>query len=144
MPGDGQQGDNVEGEMSEPICDCCEKTDGGWIQRCDCGNSGDLASAQDWCSRANAADTIESLTAELAALKERYRWIPVGERLPGLEGDPEEWCLVVRDGEVDAEATYRTTRLPVERDGWRWEGYNEDQHSQVTHWMPLPEPPDQP
>ena len=34
-----------------------------------------------------AVDTIEALTAELDALKEQYRWVPVSERLP------EEDCI---------------------------------------------------
>ena len=89
-----------------------------------------------------ALHTIESLEKENAALREAQRWIPVGERLPkicpSLQDDP-EWALVVRDGEVEIEATYRTERLA--ENGWRWDGYNEEQSLDVTHWVPLPPPP---
>jgi len=37
----------------KPPCGCCEDHDGVWWQSCDCGNSGDLASAAQWCETQN-------------------------------------------------------------------------------------------
>ena len=37
----------------------------------------------------DAADLIERLTAENAALREKQRWIPVTERMPEPEAEPE-------------------------------------------------------
>jgi hypothetical protein len=37
----------------EPPCDCISRNAHGWVQRCDCRNSGDLASAEAWCCEQN-------------------------------------------------------------------------------------------
>lgn len=66
----------------------------------------------------------------LAALREQEerRWIPVTERLP----DPFERVIVCRDdGKVEQ-------GCKDVRDWWKVYG---TRTKQVTHWMPLPEPP---
>lgn len=51
-------------------CGCIDLLEGVWVQRCDCGNSGDLAAAEAWCGDANReADLREALDA-LEALHE--------------------------------------------------------------------------
>lgn len=87
-----------------------------------------------------AADLIEKLTArcaryaeEIAVAQERTRWIPVTERLPE-EGVPVLINYIGTDGEVYAGCFW-------------WEGSladcEEDVAVPITHWMPLPEPPEE-
>lgn len=66
----------------------------------------------------------QQLTAELAALKEAHRWIPVTERLP----DVLETVLIISDGEVGA-------GIMLDDDYWA-------DGADVTHWMPLPAQPE--
>ena len=74
-------------------------------------------------------DRIASLEAEVEALKAERRWIPVSERLPE-EG--EEVVVAVEGGFV-----YPDTFDCVS------EGILHFYDScNVTHWMPLPEPPE--
>ena len=94
---------------------------------------------------AEAADLIEKLTArcaryaeEIAVAQERTRWIPVAERLPEVWRNDETAELVnymiyspyfgVDIGNYHAEAkTWLCMALPCT----------------VTHWMPLPEGPEE-
>lgn len=78
-----------------------------------------------------AADLIERLTAENAALREKQRWISVDDRhpKPGTR-------VLATDGVFVGEA-YRTSA-----DTWRrYDGIamRDCIGSVVTHWMPLPE-----
>nr|DAF61773.1 MAG TPA: Protein of unknown function (DUF551) [Siphoviridae sp. ctbgC51] len=83
----------------------------------------------------HAADLIERLTAENAALREKVpRWISVEERRP----EPGKRVLAT-DGVFVGEA-YRTSA-----DTWRrYDGtaMRDCLGSIVTHWMPLPEAPE--
>lgn len=92
----------------------------------------------------DGADLIERLTdrcaryaEEIAVLQERTRWIPVTERLPEVWHNGETAVLVnymiyspyfgVDIGNYHAKArTWLCMGLPIT----------------VTHWMPLPEPPE--
>ena len=77
------------------------------------------------------------MQAAIDALQEDRRWIPVTERLPDRQGeyicrcciDGNEWYpfhMVLRYYLVDKKPHFR----------------HECEHGlQVTHWMPLPEPP---
>ena len=81
-----------------------------------------------------AADLIERLTAENAALRETQRWISVDGRRP----EPGKRVLAT-DGVFVGEA-YRTSA-----DTWRrYDGIamRDCLGSIVTHWMPLPEAPE--
>nr|DAE49909.1 MAG TPA: Protein of unknown function (DUF551) [Caudoviricetes sp.] len=84
---------------------------------------------------AGAADLIERLTAENAALREKVpQWISVEERRP----EPGKRVLAT-DGIFVGEA-YRTSA-----DTWRrYDGIamRDCIGSIVTHWMPLPEAPE--
>lgn len=67
---------------------------------------------------------------ELAKLREERRWIPVGERLPEDNARVLVWLTDI----VGAYTKIDTDRINYNR--WvRWGQY-------VTHWMPLPEPPE--
>ncbi|HVJ15820.1 MAG TPA: DUF551 domain-containing protein [Polyangiaceae bacterium] len=56
------------------------------------------------------------------------RWIAVKERLP----EPQVWVWVAQFGEFCEEAVWT---------GERWMDYDGTAHD-VTHWMPLPAPPE--
>jgi hypothetical protein len=77
-------------------------------------------------------DEIERLRAELAALKEAQRWIPVSEGLPEV-GVHVEIVLGVPARNV-SHGFYEGI------DGWfdTWARG----HYPVTHWRPLPQPPE--
>jgi hypothetical protein len=76
-----------------------------------------------------AADLIERLTAENAALREKQRWILVTERLP-----EKQQRVIVR---------CKTVGTTV---GWimfgEWVTDLGPGCGEVTHWMPLPEAPE--
>ena len=76
----------------------------------------------------------ERLRSELAALREQVRWIPVSERLP----EDYESVLIF----TGAIITYgfHNSNIPQ----WAGDGifYHSDWYNQVTHWMPLPQPPE--
>ena len=90
-----------------------------------------------------AADLIEKLTdrcaryaEEIAVAQERTRWIPVTERLPE---DPVQKVLIFvphPHGDIVDVGRY------LGADGWVLEGWYLTQSS-VTHWMPLPEGPEE-
>ena len=91
----------------------------------------------------DAADLIERLTAENAALREKQRWIPVTERLPKKQA----WYHVaIRDK--------KTMRVSVEQDLYSVETAKNFGHEigfckanrwpereELIAWMPLPDAP---
>lgn len=106
-----------------------------------------------------AAEAIERLTAENAALREKQRWIPVTER------PPEERVLVnvVWVNRVPEPYYKKIKGVPFSdtacfyRGRWYWDSpavldllaeYGEDEIDlvdeavEITHWMPLPEAPE--
>lgn len=83
-----------------------------------------------------AADAIEELTRENESLAKsvneaseilRKRWIPVAEQLPSEDG-----FTLIFTAHGNPGVCYFTN-------GW-WGGYDKDG---ITHWMPLPEPPEE-
>lgn len=91
----------------------------------------------------DGADLIERLTARcaryaegIAVAQERTRWIPVTERLP--EDSMQKVLVFVPHihGDIVDGGRY------LGADGWVLEGWYLTQ-SAVTHWMPLPEPPEE-
>lgn len=62
------------------------------------------------------------------------KWISVKDRLPEIDGD--YLCYVKND--VPYISNVQVIEY-VEGIGFSWEGYEPDED--VTHWMPLPEPP---
>jgi len=71
---------------------------------------------------------------ELHALREQVRWIPVGERLPNAK----EWVLVNKIGETGLNAYVAETRFGMDD----WEN-DFEALTEITHWMPLPAPPEE-
>ena len=85
----------------------------------------------------DAADLIERLTAENAALREKVpQWISVEDRLPA--DHLKRYLIAFKDagGSIVDAARY----IP----GLGWECCNwEVPHGLITHWMPLPEAPEE-
>ena len=74
-----------------------------------------------------AADAIEELS--------KHRWIPVNERLPELY-QPVLVCVeMIGKGRMYG-VDYRLDNITWAKSGEFWK-------LQVTHWMPLPEPPEE-
>ena len=76
-----------------------------------------------------AANVIERLTAENAALREKKRWISVTEKTP--EYDMPQLAL-----NADGDALIANYAYGEWFDTW-------GQDVEVTHWMPLPEAPEE-
>lgn len=79
-----------------------------------------------------AAEAIERLTAENAALREKQRWIPVTERLPERDVQVLGWY---KDNPF---SQYRHEVVAWNGNGWVFV-YAHRYVTNVTHWMPLPE-----
>jgi hypothetical protein len=89
---------------------------------------------------------VESLEAEIARLREERRWVPVGERLPGLnESNGFRFDCLVRCQtgnvcemvyEINTFAKQERNRQPR----WKWHGMIS--MWEVTHWQPLPPGPE--
>lgn len=77
----------------------------------------------------DAADLIERLTAENAALREKQRWISVTEKTP--EYDMPQLAL-----NADGDALIANYAYGEWFDTW-------GQDVEVTHWMPLPGAPEE-
>ena len=82
-----------------------------------------------------AAEAIERLTAENAALREKQRWIPVTERLPERDVQVLGWY---KDNPF---SQYRPEVVAWNGNGWVFV-YAHRYVTNVTHWMPLPEAPE--
>ena len=82
-----------------------------------------------------AAELIERLTAENAALREKQRWIPVTERLPERDVQVLGWY---KDNPF---SQYRPEVVAWNGNGWVFV-YAHRYVTNVTHWMPLPEAPE--
>lgn len=82
-----------------------------------------------------AAEAIERLTAENAALRGKPRWIPVAERLPERDVQVLGWY---KDNPF---SQYRPGVVAWNGNGWVFV-YAHRYVTNVTHWMPLPEAPE--
>ena len=82
-----------------------------------------------------AADALEIQQKRIAELEKQRRWIPVTERLPEafvsvLVNMPgEKPSPTVREGFISNNGVWHSAYFDRESD-------------EVTHWMPLPEPPE--
>ena len=90
-----------------------------------------------------AADLIESLTAENAALREKVpQWVSVKDRLPDC-AVPVLVTYIGYDGNRHGDDV--ATRID---DWWLWwdgdlQSSDERVTVKITHWMPLPEAPEE-
>lgn len=118
-------------EIIQALRICSRRTDAQTCTECPLFDSEDCMGDM----MVGAADLIERLTAENAALREKVpQWISVEERRP----EPGKRVLAT-DGIFVGEA-YRTSA-----DTWRrYDGIamRDCLGSIVTHWMPLPEAPE--
>jgi len=71
----------------------------------------------------------EQLNQRIAELEAAQRWIPVSERLP--EG--RTVLVFKKEGSISIDTTY------IDGGNYFWW---ESGQSKVTHWMPLPQPPE--
>ena len=78
----------------------------------------------DGCAEVHWDCKIAQLEAELAALREQTRWIPVSERLP----EKFQRCIVLDKNKLVHNWMHDDALLPL--------------FAEYTHWMPLPEPPE--
>lgn len=113
---------------------CCAKGL-GHDDACENCKVGEIQDRREYIEFA-AANVIERLTAENAALREKQRWIPVTERMPELEVPV---LVLDRRGNMivrtlrrlvsDKEAVFRPDGLAPRKN--------------ITHWMPLPGAPEE-
>lgn len=101
----------------------------------DCQLYGKIACVEPLCKY--ALDLIERLTAENAALREKVpQWISVEDRLP--IDRLSKYLVAFRDagGSIVDMARYFPS------DGWTCDNWEVPQNL-ITHWMPLPEAPEE-
>ena len=106
---------------------CCAKGL-GHDDACENCKVGEIQDRREYIEFA-AANAIERLTAENAALREKQRWISVTEKTP--EYDMPQLAL-----NADGEALIANYAYGEWFDTW-------GQDVEVTHWMPLPEAPEE-
>jgi len=87
------------------------------------------------------APNFYKLQAENARLREQLRWIPVGERLPEKNySDIGDEVLVKLGYPLERTAAMKFDEGVFYSGGWG--SPSTDWTDKVTHWMPLPEPPE--
>lgn len=114
---------------------CCAKGL-GHDDACENCKVGEIQDRREYIEFA-AANVIESLTAENAALREKVpQWISVEERLP--IDRLKMYLVAFRDtfGPIVDMASYFPS------DGWTCDNWVVPQKS-ITHWMPLPGAPEE-
>ena len=106
-----------------------------------CGVSGCAVMREAADRIANQNTHILALQKEIEKLRGQLpRWIPVEERLP----DHDELVLVIASGKPKENITLdeAVELATLYSDGWCLETWPEWVGAKVTHWMPLPEPPE--
>ena len=78
---------------------------------------------------------LEAVGMAIAALREQPRWISMEERLPGVDllGKYIIICIKNRWNERRVDTVHWWGPEQMHGAAWFW--------SDVTHWMPMPEPP---
>ena len=107
------------------------------------------AHGNEWETPITLGDHLDSAAAALEAADKAQRWIPVTERLPKYDpskGANAYWIAKkTRNGEwqmkiaLYSDYGYATTVDIPENVTWR--DYDFCQIMNVTHWQPLPQPP---
>ena len=131
--GEGDGGHNMTGqEIVQALRGCSRRTDAQTCAKCPLFDSEDCMGDM----MVGAADLIERLTAESAALREKVpQWISVEEKLPA--DYIKRYLIAFKDagGSIVDEARY----IP----GLGWECRNwEVPQGLITDWMPLPGAPE--
>lgn len=100
---------------------------------------------------AEAADRLENQNAHIAALQQETeklraqlpRWIPVEERLPELQswGASEVVLGLIKSENAPSLNKLHNLTLCVYCDNGIWS--MPGRYVAITHWMPLPEPPEE-
>ena len=112
---------------------CCAKGL-GHDDACENCKVGEIQDRREYIEFA-AANVIERLTAENAALREKQQWIPVTERLPDRDVQVLGWY---KDNPF---SQYRHGVVAWNGNGWVFV-YAHRYVTNVTHWMPLPDAPE--
>lgn len=83
-----------------------------------------------------ATDYVEAMDMAIAALREQPQWISVEERLP----EPFVSVLVYMPEEKPLPPVHEGF---LAREGMWYANYFDREPMEITHWMPLPEPPEE-
>jgi hypothetical protein len=78
---------------------------------------------------------VESLEEEITRLREERRWVPVGERLPLVQGEDVLTAIQFDDGSHDINLSWWNGEC------WMFYGAHVP-GGPCTHWMPLPPGPE--
>ena len=120
-------------EIVQALRVCSRRTDAQTCAKCPLFDSEDCMGDM----MVGAADLIERLTAENAALREKVpQWISVEDRLP--IDRLSKYLVAFRDtgGSIVDMARYFPS------DGWTCDNWEVPQNL-ITHWMPLPDSPEE-
>ena len=120
-------------EIIQALRVCSRRTDAQTCAKCPLFDSEDCMGDM----MVGAADLIERLTAENAALREKVpQWISVEDRLP--IDRLSKYLVAFRDagGSIVDMARYFPS------DGWTCDNWEVPQNL-ITHWMPLPDSPEE-
>lgn len=123
----------TEKEIVRALRVCSRRTDAQTCAKCPLFDSEDCMGDM----MVGAADLIERLTAENAALREKVpQWISVEDRLP--IDRLSKYLVAFRDagGSIVDMARYFPS------DGWTCDNWEVPQNL-ITHWMPLPDSPEE-
>lgn len=134
-------------EIIQALRVCSRRTDAQTCAKCPLFYSEDCMGDM----MVGAADLIERLTAENAALREKQRWIPVTERLPD---ERDAVIILLKDGQVFRGEIRERIALPewwyfydasdtdMDMLGVMYPLFNDElwlHENPVVAWMPLPE-----
>ena len=134
-------------EIVQALRVCSRRTDAQTCAKCPLFDSEDCMGDM----MVGAADLIERLTAENAALREKQRWIPVTERLPD---ERDAVIILLKDGQVFRGEIRERIALPewwyfydasdtdMDMLGVMYPLFNDElwlHENPVVAWMPLPE-----
>ena len=108
-----------------------------WIRDAVDGNAKFCNSEPPYSEEEELARKIMQMHARIAELEAERRWIPVGERLPE---DRVTILAAFNNREILTAKYYKYYEgFGSVENYWRIEGWHS---GNVTHWMPLPEPPE--
>lgn len=92
----------------------------------------------EWCSMVTDSPDPD-MERDCGHFIRAQRWIPVTERLPEDDIPPGRKMVTVFVCSEARRAQIASRVYWPEKDEWRW---SKMMNNYVTHWMPLPEPPE--